>query len=208
MTQERDNKRKLVFDNNDCFVGRFNLETNEYDGEVPFRDDFKLMSFSGLHIIKPEYFSGFELNPCYVFDLYKDIAKKAAVKSKPIESDYWFDLGTQKQLEEASTMLLSRQSFISKISNYITDNYNLTKDLLTIIFPNKRAALELRKELEKIKKNKKKQRDDETKAIEKIRTEQRMEEYTFKGKDLKSVTDSFIQKMYSLSSATGFDMKA
>ena len=62
--------------------------------------------------------------------------------------------------------------------------------------------------LEKIKKNKKKQRDAETKAIEKIRTEQRMEEYTFKGKDLKSVTDSFIQKMYSLSSATGFDMKA
>ena len=153
LTQERDNKRKLVFDNNDCFVGRFNLETNEYDGEVPFCNDFKLMSFSGLHIIKPEYFSKFELNACYVFDLYKDIAKKAAVKSKHIKSEYWFDLGTQKQLEEASTMLLSRQSFISKISNYITDNYNLTKDLLTIIFPNKRAALELRKELEKIKKN-------------------------------------------------------
>ena len=41
-----------------------------------------------------------------------------------------------------------------------------------------------------------------------MRTEQRMEEYTFRGKDLKSVTDSFIQKMYSLSSATGFDIKA
>ena len=153
LTQERDNKRKLVFDNNDCYVGRYNLETNEYDGEIPFCNDFKLMSFSGLHIIKPEYFSKFELNACYVFDLYKDIAKKAAVKSKHIKSEYWFDLGTQKQLEEASASLLSRKSFISKISDYITENYNLTKDLLTIIFPNKRAALELRKELEKVKKN-------------------------------------------------------
>ncbi|MBQ3516509.1 MAG: hypothetical protein IJA29_04720 [Lachnospiraceae bacterium] len=62
--------------------------------------------------------------------------------------------------------------------------------------------------LERIKENKKKQRDAEAKAIEKMRTEQRREEYTFKGKDLKSVTDSFIQKMYSLSSATGFDVKA
>lgn len=38
-----------------------------------------------------------------------------------------------------------------------------------------------------------------------------MEEYTFKGSDLKSVTDSFIAKMSSLSmtmsSMSGFDMK-
>ena len=44
-------------------------------------------------------------------------------------------------------------AFIKEISNYITSKYNLSKDLLTIIFPNKRAALVLRKELEKIKKN-------------------------------------------------------
>ena len=43
-------------------------------------------------------------------------------------------------------------------------------------------------------------------------TEQIMEEYTFKGSDLKSVTDKFIQKMASVSSTvdsvSGFDMKA
>lgn len=44
-------------------------------------------------------------------------------------------------------------AFIKEISNYITSKYDLSKDLLTIIFPNKRAALVLRKELEKIKKN-------------------------------------------------------
>ena len=70
------------------------------------------------------------------------------------------------------------------------------------------ADEDIDKWLERIKENRKKQRDADKKAIEEMRTEQRMEEYTFRGKDLKSVTDSFIQKMYSLSSATGFDIKA
>lgn len=153
VTQERNNKRKLVFDKDDCFVGRFNLETNEYDGEIPFCDEFKLMSFSGLHIIKPECFKEFDLKECYVFDLYKEIVKKETVKSKNIKSEYWFDLGTQEQLNEASEWLLSRKPFISRIAYYITEQYDLSKELLTIIFPNKRAALELRKELGKVKKN-------------------------------------------------------
>ena len=58
------------------------------------------------------------------------------------------------------------------------------------------------------------QKKAEKKAAEEMLTEQRMEEYsyTFKGEDLKSVTDSFIAKMSSLSSTmssvSGFDMKA
>lgn len=108
LTQERNNKRRIVFDENGLFVGRMNIETNEYDGEVELKDNFKLLSFSGLHIIKPEYFKDFELKACYVFDLYKEMAKKEAVKSVLIDSDYWFDLGTQEQLKEASSWLLSK----------------------------------------------------------------------------------------------------
>ena len=40
-------------------------------------------------------------------------------------------------------------AFISKIANYIENNYDLSKESLTIIFPNKRAALKLRTELTK-----------------------------------------------------------
>ena len=109
LTQERNNKRKIVFDDNNNFVGRLNLETKEYDGEIPLSDRFKLLSFSGLHIIKPEYFNKFELRASYVFELYKEIAKKAIVKSVPIESNYWFDLGTQEQLKEASSWISSQK---------------------------------------------------------------------------------------------------
>lgn len=41
-------------------------------------------------------------------------------------------------------------TFISRIANYIIDNYDLTKDSLIVVFPNKRAALNLRSELSNI----------------------------------------------------------
>ena len=109
LTQDRNNKRKIVFDQHDNYVGRMNLETNQYDGEKELQDDFKLFSFSGLHIIKPQHFSNFELKKCYVFDLYKEISKSNQIKSKFIQPNYWFDLGTQEQLKEASTWLLSKK---------------------------------------------------------------------------------------------------
>ena len=66
--------------------------------------------------------------------------------------------------------------------------------------------------LERIKENKEKQKVVEKKVAKEKLTEQMMEEYTFKGPDLKSVTDKFIQKMDSVSSVvdsvSGFDMKA
>ena len=40
-------------------------------------------------------------------------------------------------------------AFIKKISDYITEHYDLTKENITIVFPNKRAALQLRTELAK-----------------------------------------------------------
>ena len=109
LTQDRNNKRKIVFDENDNYVGRMNLETNQYDGEKEFNDNFKLLSFSGLHFIKPEYFYNFELKKCYVFDLYKEISRNNNVRSKFIQPNYWFDLGTQEQLKEAATWLLSQK---------------------------------------------------------------------------------------------------
>lgn len=109
LTQNRNNKRKLVFDDKDNYLGRLNLENNVYDGDVELKDNFKLLSFSGLHFIKPDYFSEFDLKSCYVFELYKVLSKKRSVKSKFINPNYWFDLGTQEQLKEAELWLLSKE---------------------------------------------------------------------------------------------------
>ena len=105
LTQERNSKRKLVFDNQDNFLGRFNNETNDYDGDGAMPSDCKLLSFSGIHLFKPQYFKDFEVKPCYVFGLYQKIAENHKVTSKLIHPEYWFDLGTQEQLKKAEQWL-------------------------------------------------------------------------------------------------------
>ena len=109
LTQERNSKRKLVFDETDNFLGRFNSETNDYDGNGAIPNNCKLLSFSGIHLFKPEYFKDFKVEPCYVFKLYKQIAENHRVTSKLINPDYWFDLGTQEQLKNAELWLSSRR---------------------------------------------------------------------------------------------------
>jgi len=109
LTQERNSKRKLVFDNHDNFLGRYNTETNDYDGKGALPNDCKLLSFSGLHLFKPQYFKDFDVKPCYVFKLYQQIAENHRVTSKLIHPDYWFDLGTQEQLKNAELWLSSKR---------------------------------------------------------------------------------------------------
>ena len=109
LTQQRNSKRKLVFDTQDNFLGRFNNETNDYDGNGALPNQCKLLSFSGIHIFKPEYFKNFEVKPCYIFELYRQIAVNHKVTSKLINPDYWFDLGTQEQLKNAELWLSSRR---------------------------------------------------------------------------------------------------
>ena len=109
LTQERNSKRKLVFDNQDNFLGRFNNETNDYDGDGVMPNDCKLLSFSGIHLFKPQYFKDFEVKPCYVFGLYQKIAENHKVTSKLIHPEYWFDLGTQEQLKKAEQWLSSKR---------------------------------------------------------------------------------------------------
>ncbi len=109
LTQERQSKRKLVFDNHDNFLGRFNVENECFDGGCTLPNDCKLLSFSGIHIFKPQFFKDFDKNPCYIFELYQKIAENHRVKSELIHPDYWFDLGTIEQLKNAEQWLSLRR---------------------------------------------------------------------------------------------------
>ena len=107
-TQDRNNISKVAFDKNDNFIGTYNIQTKEFDSDRDFSEVSKLLSFSGLHIFKPEFFSDFELKRCHVWTLYKEISKTKRVKSEFIQPDYWFDLGTQEELKNVSEWLLSQ----------------------------------------------------------------------------------------------------
>ena len=59
---------------------------------------YQEMAFSGLHLFRSDLFASFECKPQSVIDLYLDLAKTKRILSKPIQPNYWFDLGKPEQL--------------------------------------------------------------------------------------------------------------
>ena len=66
------------------------------------------MAFSGLHFFRSNLFANFECKPQSVIDLYLKLAKTNRIISKPIQPDYWFDLGKPEQLQTAECFLKSK----------------------------------------------------------------------------------------------------
>ena len=114
LTQDRETNRKLLFDDENLLIGWTNKSEEKFkwvhnesalrraQGPLPF---YKEMAFSGLHLFRSDLFAGFECKPQSVIDLYLNLAKNNRIISKPIQPDYWFDLGKPEQLEAAENYI-------------------------------------------------------------------------------------------------------
>ena len=114
LTQDRETNRKLLFNTENQLIGwmnkseeRFKWVHNESalrraQGPQPY---YKEMAFSGLHFFRSDLFAEFEVKPQSVIDLYLNLAKTNRIVSKPIQPNYWFDLGKPEQLQAAENYL-------------------------------------------------------------------------------------------------------
>ena len=118
LTQDRETNRKLLFDDENLLVGwmnkaeqRFKWVDESKSALRPFDKlraqgpSLKEMAFSGLHFFHSDLFAAFEDKPQSVIDLYLNLAKTNRIISKPIQPDYWFDLGKPEQLEAAENYI-------------------------------------------------------------------------------------------------------
>ena len=121
LTQDRETNRKLLFDEENLLVGWTNKAEQQFkwvhDSQSALRPfdrlraqgpqlyDYKEMAFSGLHFFRSDLFAEFEVKRSSVIDLYLYLAKTNRILSKPIQPDYWFDLGKPEQLEAAENYL-------------------------------------------------------------------------------------------------------
>ena len=116
LTQDRETNRKLLFDDDHQLVGWMNKAEQKFKwvndeqsalrrAQGPQLYDFKEMAFSGLHFFRSDLFAEFEVKRSSVIDLYLHLAKNNRIISKPIQPDYWFDLGKPEQLEAAENYL-------------------------------------------------------------------------------------------------------
>lgn len=114
LTQDRETNRKLLFDDENQLVGWMNKSEERFKWVNASKSgvstgsttlNYKEMAFSGLHFFRSDLFAGFEEKPQSVIDLYLKLAKNNRIISKPIQPDYWFDLGKPEQLQAAEAYL-------------------------------------------------------------------------------------------------------
>ena len=114
LTQDRETNRKLLFDTESQLVGWMNKAEQRFKWVDDSRSgvstgstalNYNEMAFSGLHFFRSDLFAEFEVKRSSVIDLYLYLAKNNRIISKPIQSDYWFDLGKPEQLEAAECYL-------------------------------------------------------------------------------------------------------
>ncbi len=115
LTQDRETNRKLLFDTENQLIGWVNKAEGQFkwvkESEAALRRaqgpslHYKEMAFSGLHFFRSDLFAEFEVKRSSVIDLYLNLAKTNLIISKPIQPDYWFDLGKPEQIEAAENYL-------------------------------------------------------------------------------------------------------
>lgn len=113
LTQDRETNRKLLFDDENQLVGWMNKAEEQFkwvdESKSAIRQaqgpSLKEMAFSGLHFFRSDLFAGFEEKPQSVIDQYLKLTKNNRIISKPIQPDYWFDLGKPEQLQAAEAYL-------------------------------------------------------------------------------------------------------
>ena len=115
LTQDRETNRKLLFNAENQLIGWRNKSEQRFkwvdESKSALRRAqgpllyYKEMAFSGLHFFRSDLFAEFEVKRSSVIDLYLYLAKTNRIISKPIQPNYWFDLGKPEQLEAAESYL-------------------------------------------------------------------------------------------------------
>ena len=115
LTQDRETNRKLLFNPENQLVGwmnkaeqRFKWVDDSESGVSTGSTTLNEMAFSGLHFFRSDLFAEFECKPQSVIDLYLKLAKTNRIISKPIQPDYWFDLGKPEQVNAAENFLKAK----------------------------------------------------------------------------------------------------
>jgi len=108
LTQDRETNRKLLFRDDDQLIGWRNKTDGNFKWVYDSFGKYKEMAFSGLHFFRSDLFADFEVKPQSVIDLYLKLAKTKRIVSKPIQPEFWFDLGKPEQLEHAEKQLNNR----------------------------------------------------------------------------------------------------
>ncbi len=108
--RNRNSSRFLLFDHENYLCGWENIISNELRLVKGRRKNLHSLAFSGIQVIDPVVIEQMaEAGRFSIIDVYLRIANSSRIKAFIHDDDYWYDLGTIKQLEEAGGFIKSLQ---------------------------------------------------------------------------------------------------
>ncbi|NOU46045.1 MAG: nucleotidyltransferase family protein [Bacteroidales bacterium] len=105
MCRNRESNRKFLISSSNRLIGWKNFQTGEIKMTDSTDEDYEAFSFSGIHIFRPQLFSGIALKKCSIIDIYLQLARSKRIDCKIIDDGYWFDLGKKEDFEKISLLL-------------------------------------------------------------------------------------------------------
>jgi NDP-sugar pyrophosphorylase family protein len=112
--RQRKTSRYFLFDQENQLIGWQSLETGETELVGETSQNPKNLSFMGIHILSPEIFPLLPgKNIFSIIKTYLDLAKKGKkIIAYRNDEEFWIDLGSKKNLQQAEEYLLSIKNLI------------------------------------------------------------------------------------------------
>jgi len=102
----RKTSRVLLFDEQEILCGWRNLKTGEEKWARPSSKTFRERSFSGIHVISPEFFSEISQTGRFsIIDTYLELGGRFPIKAHYHDESHWMDVGKPETLQQAVGLL-------------------------------------------------------------------------------------------------------
>jgi len=105
--RKRETSRYFIFDESNVLYGWLNFKTGDIKLPRNAQGHFKMLAFSGIHIVNPVIFDLMNQKEGHfsIVDVYLEAAKTHKIMGFQHDDGIWMDVGKRESLEEASEIV-------------------------------------------------------------------------------------------------------
>lgn len=108
--RQRISGRSLLFNNEMKLIGWRNNTTNEYKWATNPIEDYAAFAFNGIYLLNTNIINSISCSGKFsIVDAWLELATKNNISGFFDQSDFWFDLGTAKKINEAENYLKNKK---------------------------------------------------------------------------------------------------
>lgn len=107
VVRKRATSRYFIFDESNTLYGWMNVKSGEIKMPRSAHGNFKMLAFSGIHIISPEIFDLMKEKEGFfsIIDVYLEAANSQLIKGFEHNDGLWLDVGKRENIVEAAKII-------------------------------------------------------------------------------------------------------